>query len=273
MIPIFETLLAELNKSAFSKVVGKFIPPPYLYKRGSVRFVVRNDINFELDLSETVDHFIFFNYQDLTLNSFFSLADKANVILDIGANIGWTALSFAKRNPEAKIIAFEPHPITFEKAARNIRINDINNIELLNIGLGESTSILKMYEVSDHNSGMNRIVLTDEDLPYREVQIKRLDDVMNSLGIKKVDLIKIDVEGFEAFVLKGASDVLAQCNATILMETDDGFLKYNGSSARELISILQGYGYRTFYRSDKHCFVEQNDDLINCHFDLLCTKK
>ena len=87
------------------------------------------------------------------------------------------------------------------------------------------------------------------------------------------DFVKIDVEGFEAFVLKGASDVLAQCNATILMETDDGFLKYNGSSARELISILQGYGYRTFYRSDKHCFVEQNDDLINCHFDLLCTKK
>jgi hypothetical protein len=82
----------------------------------------------------------------------------------------------------------------------------------------------------------------------------------------------MDVEGFEGFVLKGASKILTNSNAKILMETDDAFLKNNGNSARELIDILKGYGYQTFYRSDKKCFIQSNDNLDGCHFDMLCSK-
>ena len=259
-LSVFENGLSYLNTTFLSGLSGKLIPPPYLYKNGSIREVKRNGINFNLDLSDTVDHYIFFNYYDHSLELFFEEAKNANVILDVGANIGWTALRFASINPNATIIAFEPHPITFQ------------NILCLNIGLGESESILKIYELMDNNSGMNRIVLDELDRPFKEVKIERLDDVLESRSIHQVDLIKLDVEGFEGFVLKGASKILTSSNAKILMETDDDFLKNNGSSAWGVIDILKGYGYQTFYRSDKKCFVQAGDDLLGCHFDMLCKK-
>jgi FkbM family methyltransferase len=269
---VFENLLAYLNTTSLSILAGKLISPPYLYQKGSFREVIRNGINFKLDISDTVDHFIFFNYFDHSLELFFEDAKTANVILDIGANIGWTALNFANKNPKATIIAFEPHPLTFQRAQDNFGRNNFSNITCLNIGLGESPSTLKIYELLDNNSGMNRIVLEELDRPFKEVKIERLDDVLKNRNIHHVDLIKMDVEGFEGFVLKGASKILTNSNAKILMETDDGYLKNNGKSARELIDILKGYGYQTFYRSDKKCFIEPNDNLDGCHFDMLCSK-
>jgi len=269
---VFENLLAYLNTTSLSILAGKLIPPPYLYQKGSLREVSRNGINFKLDLCDTVDHYIFFNYFDHSLERFFDEAKTANVILDIGANIGWTALRFASKNPKATIIAFEPHPITFKRAQNNFGRNNFSNITCLNIGLGERASTLKIYELMDNNSGMNRIVLEELDRPFKEVKIERLDDVLENRNIHHVDMIKMDVEGFEGFVLKGASKILTNSNAKILMETDDAFLKNNGNSARELIDILKGYGYQTFYRSDKKCFIQANDNLDGCHFDMLCSK-
>ncbi|MFM2156415.1 MAG: hypothetical protein RL516_1164 [Bacteroidota bacterium] len=271
-LSVFENLLAYLNTTSLSILAGKLIPPPYLYQKGSFREVNRNGINFKLDLFETVDHYIFFNYFDQSLEQFFDEAKTANVILDIGANIGWTALRFAIKNPNATIIAFEPHPLTFQRAQENFEKNNFSNITCLNIGLGESTSTLKIYELMDNNSGMNRIVLEELDRPFKEVKIERLDDVLNSRNIHQVDMIKIDVEGFEGFVLMGASKILTVSNAKILMETDDAFLKNNGSSARVLVDILKEYGYKTFYRSDIKCFIKDDDNLSGCHFDMLCSK-
>jgi FkbM family methyltransferase len=271
-LTVFENLLSYLNTTFLSDFAGKLIPPPYLYQKGSIREVNRNGINFKLDLCDTVDHYIFYNYHNHSLELFFEEAKNSNVILDIGANIGWTALRFASKNPKAQIVAFEPHPVTFQRAQENFGRNNFSNILCLNIGLGESPSTLKIYELMDNNSGMNRIVLEELDRPFKEVKIERLDDVLNNRNIHQVDLIKMDVEGFEGFVLKGASNILTSSNAKILMETDDVFLKNNGSSARALIDILKGYGYKTFYRSDKKCFIKDDDNLLGCHFDMLCSK-
>lgn len=271
-ISFFENVLSFLNKTFFSGLAGKLIPPPYLYPKGSFREVNRDGINLKLDLCDTVDHYIFYNYRDHSLEMFFEEAKNANVILDIGSNIGWTSLRFASKNPKANIIAFEPHPLTFQRAQDNFQRNSFSNILCLNIGLGESSTILKIYELMDNNSGMNRIVLEELDRPYKEVKIERLDDVLNNRNIHQVDLIKMDVEGFEVFVLKGASTILSNSNAKILLETDDAFLKNNGSSARALIDILKGYGYQSFYRSDKKCFIKAEDNLSDCHFDMLCSK-
>ena len=272
MFAVFENLLSFLNTTFLSGLAGKLIPPPYLYQKRSIREVMRNGINFKLDLCDTVDHFIFYNYDDDALELFFEEAKNANVILDIGANIGWTALRFAGKNPKATIIAFEPHPLTFQRAQDNFGRNNFSNILCLNIGLGETASTLKIYELTDNNSGMNRIILEELDRPFKEVKIERLDDVLTSRDIQQVDLIKIDVEGFECFVLKGASNILTSSNAKILMETDDAYLKNNGSSAQWLIDILKRYGYQNFYRSDKKCFIKEEDILEGCHFDMLCTK-
>ena len=103
-------------------------------------------------------------------------------------------------------------------------------------------------------------------------KIKRLDELIQELNIETVDLIKIDVEGFEPFVLKGAAAILTNSNAKIIMETDDRFLKNNGSSAQELIKLLQGYGYKKFYRADKKTDIKLTDDLTDCHFDMICSK-
>src|ERR1700741_2536564 len=90
----FEKMLIGVNKSS---VLAKLIPPHYLYKQGSWRKYDRNGIKLKLDISRAVDHYTYFNYPDRGFDNFLALIKENAVVLDIGANIGTTALKFAQK--------------------------------------------------------------------------------------------------------------------------------------------------------------------------------
>ena len=135
-IPFLEKLLVTLVLKKSFRFFKKLIPPDYLYKKNSFRYVKRGDINYKLDISNVVDHFLYFGIKDANYDSILDSLKNSKIILDIGSNIGNTSLFFASINPMAQIFAFEPHPEIFEKANENIKANKFQNIQLLNIGLG-----------------------------------------------------------------------------------------------------------------------------------------
>jgi FkbM family methyltransferase len=267
-LPLFDNLLLLATLNTDSPIIKKLVPPNYLYKKGKYKKVNRNGINYQLDISNVVDHSFYFNLEKPSYHSILSEIKKATVILDIGGNIGTSALYFASINPTARILSFEPHPDTFNKAVENIELNSFQNIELINLGLGTQQASLKLYEVDKYNPGMNRILSEEADFPYKIIEVDILDDILLKKEIKKVDFIKIDVEGYEFSVLSGAKETL-KSKPFLFIEVNDTSLKENKSSAKEIIELLITAGYTTFYRADNGEAISSNTNFINCHFDLI----
>ena len=264
----FSNLLLLLTQQSDSRILRKLVPPNYLYSKGKYKKVNRNGINYQLDISNVVDHSFYFNLEKPSYDSILPLLKSANVILDIGGNIGTSALYYASINPTAKILSFEPHPDTFEKAVENIELNTFQNIELINLGLGTQQASLKLYEVDEYNPGMNRILTEEANFPFKIIKVDVLDDVLFKKEIKKVDFIKIDVEGYEYAVLSGAKETL-KSNPLLFIEVNDNSLKENKSSAKELVELLITAGYSTFYRADNGESISSTTHFNNCHFDLI----
>ncbi len=267
-LPPFEDALVALTSKSRSPLLRKFVPPNYLYKRESFRTITRENIKYKLDISNVVDHYLYFGLEDPVYTSVLETIQNANTILDIGANIGTTSLYFASLNANAKIISFEPHPDTFKRAEENIKLNSFRNIELLNIGLGEQKAELKLYEVNENNPGMNRILAEETNLPYKIIQVDLLDKIMEEKNTPPVDFIKIDVEGFEYSVLKGGANTLKN-KPVLFIELDDNNLRENNSTAEELIKMLYAIGYTRFYRADTSEAVSSATNFSHCHFDLI----
>jgi FkbM family methyltransferase len=268
-LPAFEKIVVDLTLNSSSWFLRKVIPPDYLYKKGSFRNVTRQGINYHLDISTVIDHGIYFGYKEPTNDFITQKLKSSKTILDVGANVGSTALYYASLNPTARILAFEPHPDNYKKAAENIRLNHFQNIELVNMGCGEKKETVKLYEVNKNNPGMNRIIAAEQNFPYKTIEVDLLDNIASEKKIAKADLIKIDVEGFEYSVLLGAKELIQKSKPTLFIELDDNNLKENNRRARELIELLISFGYKEIFRADNLKPLTIHSDFTNCHYDIV----
>lgn len=267
----FELLLRFLIVGLNLEFLRKLIPLPVQYKPHTYRISRKSGVTFRLDLHQSVDHFIYWMYPESSAVRLLELAAKAKVILDVGANIGSTALCMAAVNPDAVIHAFEPHEGNFAKAQKNLSLNNFKHVTFHPVGLGSKAETKKLYEIVNENSGMNRIMEENESVPYTEITIRTLDDLLLESGIKKVDLIKIDVEGFEMNVLLGATEALKSF-PVLFIELDDNNLRMHRFTAAMLVSHLKNAGYNRFHRADTMQPITESSDFSNCHFDLIAEK-
>ena len=133
------------------------------------------------------------------LLGFSAYAGRDIVFLDIGANNGYFAVSAANRiGKGSRILSFEPHPRTFRKLSLHLAFNQASQVEPLNLALGpeETTMLLRASPTAD---GCNTLVGDGPDgVP---VPVRPLTDVLAEREIERIDLLKIDVEGFEDQVL------------------------------------------------------------------------
>ena len=147
---------------------------------------------------------------------------KNLVIVDAGANIGNHTIFFAKFLDAKRVYAFEPQKYVFEILSKNIKLNNLENkVKLYNIGLGEKRSKGSLIVVDENNLGGSKLNLNSEG----EIEVMPLDDILFNKE-DKVDLIKIDVEGMELDVLKGAKKILSEYHPDLYIEasTESQFL-------------------------------------------------
>ena len=266
--PLEKWLFKKLDDNPGS-VFSKVIPDDKFYKQNSFRLANKRGINYELDLSNIVDNYLYFGIEDLGYQKVISDLIKADNIIDIGANIGSTSLFFASINKKAQIFSFEPHPKTFKRAQKNISLNSFNNIKLINKGLGERIDKVKLFEINEKNPGMNRISTRKLEQPYTEIDIDTLDNYVKSAGIDKADFIKIDVEGYEHQVLKGAVNTLKKTKPVLYIELDDDNLREHGDSAQKIISYLYTLGYLNIVNSETSVKISATDNFDHCHIDII----
>jgi FkbM family methyltransferase len=115
------------------------------------------------------------------------------------------------------VYAFDPAPDTFRLLQENIALNQMKNIRAVNVGLGAAQSAEVIYENRQDNRGMASFI--DRDLETAvgvEVPVHTLDGFLAEQGVSTVRMMKIDVEGWELEVLKGAQSLLKQKSAPII---------------------------------------------------------
>ena len=224
----------------------KLMPPEYSYAKGSRRSIERDGLKYELDISNATDHGAYFGYADKGDDNLSTHIRPDHTIIDIGGNIGIRAMGFAKLVPQGQVISFEPDPDNFARLQKHIAINGLLNVTARPFGIGPEERTHRLYQVVKSNSGMNRIITgvdVADRFPYKEVRVVPLSVALEGIPMKKVDVIKIDVEGFEEAVLRGSEDIIRRDHPVMFIELDDDNLLENGGSARSLIGFVKDASY------------------------------
>src|ERR1700730_1547699 len=146
--------------------------------------------------------------------------------VDVGANLGELTLLAAKRLAKGRVLAFEPVPQIFAQLSRNVALNNLSHIELFNIGLFDKTDSLPIYRQQDINfgtinEGVPSLFSAGTDREEVTVPLRRFDDVARECGLEHLDVMKIDVEGAEMMVLRGAESFIRRFRPLIITELSE----------------------------------------------------
>ena len=195
---------------------------------------------------------------------------KGDTAVDIGANIGLYTLFFSKLvGATGKVIAFEPDPENFDVLKKNIELNKITNVTLVQKGVSNKNETMKLYK--SHASGAHSLVRNAkwQKDTYTDIQTITLDDYFKG---EKIDMIKIDTEGFELEVIDGCIKLLEN-NKNMKIISEFGSYYYKIDNLKVLYpTTLHKMGFKLFGVVDKSIGKSK---IVNKGFDELmefCSK-
>jgi FkbM family methyltransferase len=204
-----------------------------------------------------------------------TVARDSEVILDVGANIGCTALLFGELSK--KVYAFEPSQLTFKFLEKNILNSNLKNIFPQNMGLGAELGEYPLtYAPSDRSGAfVSNKTQASAGHTVEKIIIRQMDEVLDSLNISRVDFIKIDVEGFEGEVLRGAKQTLANNKPTVILELNHWCLNLQRTSVPDFFDLLRsmfpillavdGPNYLNLY-DESETYVVMNQNILHMRF-------
>lgn len=267
---IEEALANQINNG--NNFATKLIASNYLYPKNSIRNCTRNGIIYTLDISDYMEHGIYFGIYDgpdFDRTQLYSLIKPNYICFDIGANIGETTLNFAQIAKNGKVYSFEPVPFLFERLKKNVQQNKFENIFLNNIAISDRKETLFFSTPINNNSAGIGLQKNKEE-KSNAVFADTLDNFVDENKIERIDFIKIDVEGFENFVINGAINTLKSLKPILFIEIDNHHLLKNNTSEAEILTKLSSLGYTLFAIEEKSKIEITSFENTNKHYDVLC---
>lgn len=217
----------------------KFHVPAEWHGAAKLIYVFRDD--YETDLA-LLDRFL----------------SSGQVMIDVGANYGVFSLVASRLvGNGGKVIAFEPARSTFSVFERNLALNGIRNVTALRVALSEAPGKLRLYHNID--ATRNSLAPSPDAQDFEEVEVRTLDEVAKEHSIGRVGFLKIDVEGADELVCRGAIQTLRRSFPPVLFEHNRDSaarigLKNNTGCA------LAGLGYHFYhFRGSNLCRIESTD--------------
>jgi FkbM family methyltransferase len=260
--------MLSLAKSPLAPVLGQRVPlrgPARIlfssyartshYPQKSVTRVTTTagDI-FDADLSSAIEWqlWAFGCYEKHFAELFRYLVRPGDRCVDVGANVGVHSIRLARLvGAGGEVIAIEPDPDVVQRANRNIALNDVDNVRVVNAAASGSAGEMRLFRPSPHDTNRGRASLLQH--PYLTgttiaVPAVTVDEVCAG---DTVSLIKIDVEGHEAAVVRGATDTLARCRPSVVFEYAPELL--GDATAQTPFGWLADSGYQMFrVRAARH---------------------
>jgi len=213
------TLLAEACK----KIQRKFLRN-FLVKAEGLYFVVPDYFSLKI---------IFLEYSEPYIYSFFKRTlRKGYYFLDIGAHVGSYALRAAKLvGPNGVVVAIEPHPQNAFLLKINAKLNNFNNIKIVQAAAWSKRDKLPLYLGLE--SGWHSLKSEKYRSNFLEVLCLPVDEIVKELGLSRIDLVKIDVEGAEIEVLDGLKNTLVKLKPSVIIEV------HSYSNLRKILEMVE----------------------------------
>jgi FkbM family methyltransferase len=179
-----------------------------------------------------------------------TLIDTWTRAIDVGTNNACNAIHYAKRF--ATVECFEPTPLAQQLWENTVRDNQVSNVTLYPVGVGEksyTTEIITHWKNGGHNhlTHYDKNPRADENRGHRvrvPVQVETLD----SFNFQDVGFIKVDVEGYEKFVLEGAQQLVSQCRPTIQLEIVGNQCRKFNYKGEDMIDWIRSWDYTVISR-------------------------
>jgi FkbM family methyltransferase len=169
--------------------------------------------------------------------------------IDIGAHIGYYSVKAAAvLGPNGRVVSIEPNPVTLGTLRANVGQAKGGKISVQPVACSDREAVLKFYAAPRQNTGESSLSSKNAGQEGAiagtyEVRARPLDDIAAELGLTRVDVVKIDVEGAEMLVLKGAKSTLARFHPVLIIELKDYQLKAMDTSTAEVQEWLRSRGY------------------------------
>jgi FkbM family methyltransferase len=168
-------------------------------------------------------------------------------VFDIGANLGVYALSFAQRvGPTGRIYAFEPVPATFARLKEHIALNGATNIIPVPFALFDREGRMEMWVDEEWHGEKSFFRQPKKKSMPLLVPVTTIDLFVNREGIERVDAIKLDAEGAELAIVRGADQTLRRDKPLLMVEINETTLTAAKTTPDELFATIVSYGYDAF---------------------------
>ncbi|BAZ48386.1 methyltransferase FkbM family protein [Nostoc sp. NIES-4103] len=207
----------------------KFFLPPGFYRTGNTSlFVFRETYEPELE------------YIERTLSS-------GQVFIDAGANCGiYTLLASKLVGDSGLVLSFEPGVESLKTLEHNLEINGVTNVKLFKTALSEREGTAQLYHIENAPTSYSLGSDKSEGISFEEVQITTIDNVLAREGIERVDFIKIDVEGAEELVFRGATSLFSRMKPIVIFEVNSQATTRLNLSSDGAFNFLKQLGYQFF---------------------------
>lgn len=219
------------------------------YFANAFEFIPTNDIGKKL----------FFNgqFEMDEINVCRTLIKESDIVLDIGGNIGFHAIHFSQFAHKGQVYSFEPSPDTFKLLLKNCE--RYQNIQPINIGLAKTEGLARFHYASDHAYSGFKDTGKKSIIGYEDLPVASLDKWVKEKALKRIDFIKIDVEGFEEQVIEGMTQVIKHYKPILFVEISP--TKNQTENPEIIFNSILSFGYSAF------CIIENNLVQSEKHLD------
>ena len=164
---------------------------------------------------------------------------SGNQVADVGANMGYYTIWMSKFVGSGTIHSFEPDLVNFQRLKRNCELNDLDNVKLNNVAVSDRSGAACFTRSLD---GENHLSLDDQSGTIK-INAVSFDDYCHLHNVSRLNYVKVDIEGFELFFLRGAGGLIHGKKIDIIQLEINTQLKNSGASVEEVLSYLQDAGY------------------------------
>lgn len=204
-----------------------------------------------LQTGSFIDACIYFtgDYEPYLKHQFKQYITPGMTVLDVGANIGFHSLYFAElTGPNGLVLSFEPIPRNFTLLEKNVDLNSFHQIQPFEIALGGKNELIRVH-IPEGQNNPGAYNLFQKEQYNTEIICRMGDDFLDEHQITDIGFIKIDVEGYEYFVINGLKKTIEKSKPVLIFEYDRNYQLKAGVEPVNIFDTLATMGY-CFYEID-----------------------